>query len=42
MELPNRRPTRLQGYDYSNQNYYFVTICTHNKIPLFGDTEKLN
>lgn len=42
MELPNRKPTRLQGYDYSNQNYYFVTICTHQKTPLFGKTNELN
>ena len=42
MELPNRKPTRLANYDYSNQNYYFVTICTHNKLKLFGDVNKLN
>ena len=42
MELQNRKSTRLKGYDYSNQNYYFVTICTHNKLHLFGDVNKLN
>ncbi|MEG0616203.1 MAG: transposase [Oscillospiraceae bacterium] len=42
MKLPNRKPTRLANYDYSNQNYYFVTICTHNKLHLFGDINKLN
>jgi putative transposase len=39
MELPNRKPTRLANYDYSNQNYYFVTICTHNKLKLFGEID---
>ena len=31
MDLPKRKPTRLKGYDYSQNGYYFVTICTHNK-----------
>ena len=39
MELPNRKPTRLPNYDYSNQNYYFITICTHNKLKLFGEID---
>lgn len=39
MELPNRKLTRLANYDYSNQNYYFVTICTHNKSELFGEID---
>ena len=34
---PSRKPTRLPGYDYSQAGYYFVTICTHNKIHLFGE-----
>lgn len=42
MGLPNRKPTRLANYDYSNQNYYFVTICTYNKLKLFGDVNELN
>ena len=28
--------TRLQGYDYSNPGYYFVTINTSNRENLFG------
>lgn len=27
---------RLPGYDYSQNGYYFVTICTHEKIDYFG------
>ncbi len=32
-----RKPLRLKGYDYSGAGYYFVTICTQNRIRLFGD-----
>ncbi len=36
MTEPNRKPTRLQDFDYSNNGYYFITICTHNKKHIFG------
>lgn len=36
MNLRQRKPNRITGYDYSNQNYYFVTICTQDKRCLFG------
>ncbi len=42
MEFPNRKRNRLKGYDYSTQNYYYVTVCTHNKKPLFGEPDRLN
>lgn len=29
--------TRLKGWDYSSAGAYFVTICTKNRIPYFGD-----
>ena len=29
--------TRLPGWDYSNDGYYFVTICTRKKEPLLGE-----
>ena len=35
--LPKRKKTRLEGYDYSLPGVYFVTICTQNKAKLFGD-----
>ncbi|MBP3683945.1 MAG: transposase [Oscillospiraceae bacterium] len=35
-KYPKRKNPRLKGYDYSKTNYYFVTICTHNKQFLFG------
>ena len=34
--LPHRRSIRLKGYDYTQPGAYFVTICTHHRLPLFG------
>lgn len=36
MDLPKRKPTRLKNYDYSNNGYYFITICTDKKQCLLG------
>ena len=33
----HRKSIRLKGYDYSQQGCYFVTICTKNRMPLFGE-----
>ena len=33
------KSTRLQNWDYSNNGYYFVTICTKNKNKYFGEIE---
>ena len=38
----SRKPTRIPNYDYSQNNYYFITICTHEKACIFGTVEKLN
>jgi REP-associated tyrosine transposase len=32
----HRRSVRLEGYDYAQMGVYFITICTHKKICLFG------
>ena len=32
-----RKSIRLQGYDYSQAGLYFITVCTHNQVPLFGE-----
>ncbi len=37
MDLPNRKPTRLKGFDYSSNGYYFVTVCTQNKQKVLCD-----
>ena len=42
MEQPKRKNLRLQNYDYSSANYYFVTICTAGKKCIFGKPGKLN
>ncbi|MBQ7573003.1 MAG: transposase [Clostridia bacterium] len=34
--LPKRKTIRLKHYDYSQNGYYFITICTHNKQNLFN------
>lgn len=33
----NKANIELQGYDYSSSGIYFVTICTQNKLCLFGE-----
>ena len=35
--LKDRKSTRLQGYDYSSDNLYFVTSCVNNRICCFGE-----
>ena len=39
----NRKPNRLKDFEYSNDGYYFVTICTQNREEFFGkiDNEKM-
>ena len=35
----NRKSIRLKGYDYSQEGFYFITICTNYKICIFGEIE---
>jgi REP element-mobilizing transposase RayT len=35
----HRRSIRLKGYDYSRAGLYFITICTQNRVCLFGKIE---
>ncbi len=30
-DLPKRKPTRLNGYDYSSPGAYFITICVKDR-----------
>lgn len=32
----HRRSIRLKGYDYAQEGAYFLTMCTHERIHLFG------
>lgn len=38
----DRKSPRLKNHDYSTPNYYFVTICTHEKKCIFGSPGMLN
>ena len=42
MELPKRKSPRLQNFDYTGNNYYFVTICSYHKKCIFGTADQLN
>ncbi len=42
MEFPIRKHPRLKNYDYATPNYYFVTICTHQKKCIFWNRDKVN
>lgn len=35
-DIHHRRSIRLPEYDYSCEGFYFVTICVHERRPLFG------
>lgn len=41
MDLPNRHSIRLNGYDYTQNGYHFVTICTQNRECLFGEIKNV-
>ena len=36
-ERHHRRRLRLKGHDYAQDGAYYVTICTQNRLCLFGD-----
>ena len=41
MEKYSKRKTiRLKQYDYSNNGWYFITICSYNRENIFGDYNK--
>ena len=35
----SRKNIRLQGYDYTKNGVYFITICCQNRMPLFEQSE---
>ena len=35
--FPKRKPTRLKGYDYSQNGAYFITICTDKRKCILGN-----
>ena len=42
MPFYQRKSPRLPNFDYSSTNYYFVTLCTHNKNCIFGKIHQMN
>ena len=36
-EIHHRKSMRLKHYDYAEMGAYFVTICTHDRVCLFGE-----
>lgn len=38
----NRKSIRLQGYDYSEPGYYFVTMLVQDRLKLFWDENLIN
>ena len=42
MVFHERKNPRITGYDYSSENYYFVTICTENKKCIFCKSNQIN
>jgi REP element-mobilizing transposase RayT len=41
-EIHHRRSIRLQGYDYSQNGMYFITICAFQREKLFGEIQANN
>lgn len=35
-QSPRRHSLRLKGHDYSQAGAYFITVCTHRRVLLFG------
>lgn len=35
-KIPQRKSIRLKNYDYKQFGFYYVTICTQNRVELFG------
>ena len=36
MDYPKRKHPRLKTYDYSENGFYFITLCTKNRANLLG------
>ena len=40
--LPIRKKIRLNGFDYSQENMYFITICVKDRLELLGIIDEEN
>lgn len=34
-----RKLNRLKGFNYSQSGYYFITVCTQNRLECFGNID---
>jgi len=34
-DIYHRKSIHLRGYDYSQSGWYFITLCTYQRLPLF-------
>lgn len=41
-KLPTRKRIRIKDYDYSNENIYFITICTKDRLEMLGKIRNEN
>lgn len=37
VRILKRKSYRLKGYDYGKNGAYFITFCTKNRVPYFGE-----
>ena len=37
--LPRRKSIRIKGYDYSQANAYYITVCTENRECVLGNVQ---
>jgi REP element-mobilizing transposase RayT len=42
MPFYTRKSPRIPKYDYNNNNFYFITLCTHEKKCIFWQGQKMN
>ena len=40
--LPIRKKIRLDNYDYSQENMYFITICVKERLEILGKIDEDN
>ena len=40
--LPQRKRNRLEYFNYSSEEFYFITICVRDRLPLLGKIENSN
>ena len=39
--LARKSKLHLDGYDYSENGYYFITVCSRNRENIFGECENI-